>query len=429
MIRIYESGEISVEEILKSDKKSSLEVYEAVRTIIDDVKTRGDAALYDYSEKFDGIKPESLAVSEREIEESVNSVDRFFLKTLETAKENIADFHKRQKRENYTVNEREGIILGQRVLPIEKVGIYVPGGTANYPSSVLMNVIPAVIAGVSEVIMVTPCGKNGKIADVILAAAKTAGVSKIFKIGGAQAIAALAYGTESVPKVDKITGPGNIYVAEAKRMVYGTVDIDMAAGPSDILVIADKTCDARFIAADMLAQAEHDKMSAAILVTDSRELAEKVSGEIEKQLGEIDRKDIAEASIKNNGKIIIVSDMKEAVSVSNAIAPEHLEICIDDPFSILNDIKNAGCVFLGKNVPEAVGDYIAGTNHVLPTGGAARFAGPLSVDDFTKKSNFVYYTKKALAEAEGSIVDFAEKEGLFAHGKSVSIRFEGKEKR
>ena len=424
MIKIYDSG-AAADFIPAQEENSSQNVDDVVREIIKNVKKRGDAALYEYCEKFDGARLSDLLVSEKETEDAIKSVDAYFMETLLMAKENILDFHKRQKRENYTVNEKEGIILGQRVLPIEKAGIYVPGGTASYPSSVLMNVLPAVVAGVAEIVMVTPCGKDGKIADVILAAAKIAGVTKIFKIGGAQAIAALAYGTESVPKVDKITGPGNIYVATAKRMVYGIVDIDMIAGPSDILVIADESCDPRFVAADMLAQAEHDKMSAAILVTDSRKLADKVSEEIERQIPALERKEIVRESIDNNGKIIIVRDMKEAAFVSNAIAPEHLEICLDDPFAVLNDIKHAGCVFLGKNVPEALGDYFAGTNHILPTNGAARFSGPLCVDDFTKKSNFVYYTKDALSKVEGRIVAFAEKEGLTAHGKSVRVRFDG----
>ena len=424
MIKIYDNGNISIDDIITRTEDDSSKVDDGVRRIIEDVKKRKDAALYDYSEQFDKARPESLAVSEQEIEAAVRSVPADFLKTLEMARDNIIDYHKRQKRENYIINEKDGVILGQRIIPIEKVGIYVPGGTASYPSSVLMNALPAKLAGVEEIVMVSPCGKDGKIPDIILAAAKIAGVTKIFKIGGAQAIAALAYGTESVPKVDKITGPGNQYVAAAKRMVYGIVDIDMIAGPSDILVIADESADCRFVAADMLAQAEHDEMASAILVTDSKALAEKVKDEIELQLKTLDREDVARASITKNGKIIITKTIKEAVEVSNAIAPEHLEICTKDPFALLNGVKHAGSVFLGSNAPEALGDYFAGTNHVLPTNGTARFSSPLGVEDFVKKSSFIYYTKDALEHVKDRIIDFAEKEGLTAHARSVSIRFD-----
>ena len=424
MIRIEDSSEVHISEILKRDAGEMPDVDAAVKAIIEAVRERGDAALLDYSEKFDKVRPESLSVSEEEIEAAVLRTDEYFLDTLRMARENIIDFHERQKRGNYIVNENEGIILGQRTMPLEKVGIYVPGGTARYPSSVLMNALPAKVAGVKDIVMVSPCKPDGKIPEIILAAARLAGVTKIFKTGGAQAISALAYGTESIPKVDKITGPGNIYVATAKRMVCGVVDIDMFAGPSEILVIADGSCDARFVAADMLSQAEHDEMSAAILVTDSRHLAEAVKKEIEVQIASLDRARIARASIEGNGRIIVVADMAEAVAISNAIAPEHLEICARDPFSLLNGIKHAGSVFLGKNVPEALGDYFAGPNHILPTGGAARFSSPLGVDDFIKKSNFIYYTKDALEKVSGRVVDFAEREGLTAHSRSVSIRFE-----
>jgi len=425
MIKIYNNSQIPVSEILKrAEDDDSLQVDETVRRIIEDVKKRKDAALYDYSERFDNVRPESLAVSEIEIKAAVANISEDFLKTLEMAKENIIDYHKRQKRENYTINEKKGIIIGQKVMPLEKVGIYVPGGTASYPSSVLMNALPAQVAGVKEIVMVSPCGEDGKIPDVILAAARIAGVTKIFKIGGAQAIAALAYGTQSVPKVDKITGPGNIYVATAKRMVYGIVDIDMIAGPSDVLVIADESADSRFVAADMLAQAEHDEMASAILVTTSKSLAEKVRDEIERQLKELTRQDIARASIEKNGKIIIVGDLDEAVEICNAIAPEHLEICVKEPFALLNTVKNAGSIFLGENAPEALGDYFSGANHVLPTSGTARFASPLGVDDFVKKSSFTYYTKEALESVKDRIIDFAESEGLEAHARSISIRFE-----
>ena len=424
MIKVYNADEISIDKIIMRTEDDSHGVDEIVKAIIEDVRNRKDAALYDYCEKFEKVRLEDLAVSEAEIDAAVKSVPADFLKTLEMAKENIIDYHKRQKRENYIINEKEGVILGQRIIPLEKVGIYVPGGTAIYPSSVLMNALPAMIAGVKEIVMVSPCGNDGKLPDVILAAAKIAGVTKIFKIGGAQAVAALAYGTQSVPQVDKITGPGNMYVAAAKRIVYGIVDIDMIAGPSDILVIADETANFKFVAADMLGQAEHDEMASAVLITDSASLAEKVKNEIEVQLEALERKDIAKASIDNNGKIIITKDIKEAVEISNAIAPEHLELCTKDPFALLNDVKNAGSVFLGSDCPEALGDYFAGTNHTLPTNGTARFSSPLSVDDFVKKSSFMYYTRQALESVKDRIVDFAEREGFGAHARSVSIRFD-----
>lgn len=410
---------------MKRTDDDTSKVDEAVKAIIDDVKIHKDEALYDYSEKFDKVRPENLLVSETEIEEAVAAVPVEFLKTLEQAKENIIDYHKRQKRENYIINEKKGIILGQKITPLERVGIYVPGGTASYPSSVLMNALPAKVAGVKEIVMVSPCGKDGKIPDVILAAAKIAGVTKIFKTGGAQAIAALAYGTESIPKADKITGPGNIYVAAAKKMVYGVVDIDMIAGPSDILVVADESANSKFVAADMLAQAEHDENASAILITDSECLAKNVRDEIEKQLKALDRQDIARAAIDKNGKIIIVNNLEEAIEICNAIAPEHLEICVKEPFGLLNLVKNAGSIFLGENAPEALGDYFAGTNHVLPTNGTARFSSPLGVDDFIKKSSFTYYTREALENVKDRIIDFAEREGLSAHANSIKIRFEG----
>ena len=426
MIKIYKSGEIILNEVLKRGDCSSSdpEVERIVDSIISEVRNRGDEALLDYSEKFDGVRPDKLLVDIAEIQEAYDSVDKGLIETMEAAAENIIRFHERQKRDNFIINDKKGILLGQRVIPLERVGIYVPGGTASYPSSVLMNALPAKIAGVKEIIMVTPPGKDGKIPAVILAAAKVAGVTSIFKIGGAQAIAALAYGTKSVPKVDKITGPGNTYVATCKQKVFGRVSIDMVAGPSEILILADGSCNPAYIAADMLGQAEHDELAASILVTDSQELAEAVAREIEMQLDKLPRKDIARASIENHGKIIVAKDLEEAVGISNTFAPEHLEICVDDPFAMLNSITNAGSVFLGKNVPEALGDYFAGPNHVLPTGGTARFSSPLSVDDFVKKSSFIYYTNEALGEVQQKIVDFAESEGLYAHGRSISIRFE-----
>jgi len=424
MIRIIDSKQIARDQIISRSYTDSESVDNVVKNILEDVKLRGDLALYDYSEKFDHVRPETLMVTEDEIESAMQAIDRDFIETLEMAKENIVDFHKRQKREGFVVSEKDGAFLGQRILPVERAGIYVPGGKASYPSSVLMNALPAVIAGVQEIIMVSPCGPDQKIPDAILAAAKIAGVTKIFKVGGAQAIAALAFGTESIPKVDKIVGPGNQYVAAAKRLVYGITDIDMIAGPSEILVLADKTANPRHVAADLLSQAEHDELSTSVLVTDDRALAEATAQEVERQLPLLTREKIARASIESNGKIIITKDMLEAIEISNAIAPEHLEICTEDPFTLLSLIRHAGSIFLGKYAPEALGDYFAGPNHVLPTNGTARFSSPLSVDDFIKKSSFVYYTKDALASVRRRIVDFTEREGLTAHGKSVEVRFE-----
>lgn len=424
MIKIYNSEQIEIEKIILREQQTvNAEVEKTVIDIIADVQTRGDAALFDYAERFDGAKLTALKVSEEEIERAFASQSKEFIETLKRAKENIEAFHSRQKRNGFTVTDKEGIVLGQRVLPVERAGLYVPGGTAAYPSSVLMDAVPAKIAGVSEIVIATPPNKAGEINPAILAAAKIAGVTAIYKMGGAQAIAALAYGTETVPKVDKIVGPGNIYVATAKRRVFGSVDIDMIAGPSEILVVADSTADASSVAADMLSQAEHDKNSSAVLVCDSAALAEAVSAELEAQIEKLPRKEIARASVDNNGKIIITKNLADAVRISNLIAPEHLELCVDDPFSLLSLVKNAGCVFMGKNVPEALGDYFAGTNHTLPTGGTARFSSPLSVDDFIKTSNFVYYTKEALKDAKDDVAAFARIEGLEAHAKSVLIRF------
>lgn len=424
MMRIYDISQVSLEEILSREGEAQADVSAAVDAIIARVRKEGDQALIDYAEEFDKVKLSSLLVTEEEINKAVKHTDPYFLETLESAKENITAFHEKQIRKNFIITENEGVILGQKITPIEKAGLYVPGGTASYPSSVLMNAIPAKLAGVKEIVMVTPPDQNGSISDVILAAAKIAGVTKIVKTGGAQAVAALAYGTESVPKVDKITGPGNIYVATAKSKVYGMVDIDMIAGPSEILVLADGTCDPRHVAADLLSQAEHDRLASAVLVTDSPSLAEAVQTEIEVQLTRLSREEIARASIEGRGKIILAKSMKQAVEVANAIAPEHLEICVDDPFALLAEVKNAGSVFLGKNTPEAMGDYFAGPNHVLPTSGTARFSSPLSVDDFIKKTSFIYYTKDALARVSDRVADFAAREGLDGHGRSVTIRFE-----
>ena len=424
MIKILNIENTEIKDILTRDINLETGVEDIVSGVIENVKQNGDKALFEYCEKFDGAKLSCLEVSKEEIDAAYEKEDKEFLATIELAKNNIHNFHSHQVRNNFVVNDADGVILGQKITPIEKVGIYVPGGTARYPSSVLMNAVPAKIAGVSEIVMVTPPDKDGNIPSYILATAKIAGVNRIFKLGGAQAVAALALGTESVPKVDKIVGPGNIFVATAKRKLYGLVDIDMIAGPSEILVLADGSCNPKYVAADMLSQAEHDKLATAVLITDSEELANAVSAELEKQIPELPRAEIARTSIDDNGKIIIVKDMKQAVEISNIIAPEHLEVCVDDPFELLNLIKNAGSIFLGKNVPESLGDYLAGPNHTLPTSGTARFSSPLSVDDFIKKSSFIYYTNDALAKVKDDVVRFAEKEGLSAHARAVSKRFE-----
>ncbi len=422
MIKIINMSEAKKEDILTRNINTKSGVEDIVSSIIDNVRLNGDKALKEYSVKFDKAHIDCLEVTKAEIEEAYSSESADFISTLEKAKNNIYNFHSHQVRNNFIINEKDGVILGQKITPIEKVGLYVPGGTARYPSSVLMNAIPAKIAGVKEIVMVTPPDENGKIPSPILAAAKVAGVDKIYKTGGAQAVAALAFGTESITKVDKIVGPGNVFVATAKRMLYGIVDIDMIAGPSEILVLADSTCNPEFVAADLLSQAEHDKLASAVLITDSLELAEKVSSELEKQIPELPRCEIARASIDTNGKIIIAENMREAVEISNEIAPEHLEVCVENPFELLNLIKNAGSIFLGKNVPESLGDYLAGPNHTLPTSGTARFSSPLSVDDFIKKSSFIYFSEDALSEVGDDVVRFAEKEGLHAHGRAVSKR-------
>lgn len=424
MIRLFNEDTLKIEEILNRDIRTETGVEEIVDAILADVRKKGDDALFSYCEKFDHAHLTCLRVNEEEISAAFTAIDPEFIKTLEMAAENIRTYHKEQLHKNFVITKENGAVIGQRYTPIEKVGIYVPGGTASYPSTVLMNAIPAQLAGVSEIIMVTPPSADGTIPAPILAAAKVAGVTQIYKIGGAQAVAALTYGTESVPKVDKIVGPGNIFVATAKRKVFGLVDIDMIAGPSEILVLADGSCDPAFVAADLLSQAEHDKLASAVLITTSAELAEAVSHELERQIPLFPRAEIARHSIDTNGKIIVCQSMERAVEISNAIAPEHLEVCVDEPFSLLSQIKNAGSIFLGKNVPEALGDYFAGPNHTLPTSGTARFSSPLSVDDFVKKSSFLYYPKAALADVKDRVVDFALQEGLAAHAKSVSIRFE-----
>lgn len=421
MIKVFDTESIAVSEILKREQTST-GVEDIVADVISNVRRNGDAALKEYTKKFDKADLESLEVTDEEIESAFNLVDDKFIEIIKKAKENIYSFHKHQVRNSFVISENDGIVLGQKVLPIRRVGLYVPGGTASYPSSVLMNCIPAKIAGVEEIVMTTPPRADGTINPVILAAAKIAGVGRIYKVGGSQAIAALAYGTESIPAVDKIVGPGNAFVAEAKRQVYGLVDIDMIAGPSEILIIADGTCNPAYVAADLLSQAEHDKLASAVLVTDSRELAGAVSEQLEIQLKTLPREEIARTSIDNNGKIIITKDIPQAIEIANMIAPEHLEVCVDNPFDYLDKVKNAGSVFLGKHCPEALGDYFAGPNHTLPTSGTARFSSPLSVDDFVKKTAFTYYTLDALSKVSEDIAYFAEKEGLSAHARSAVIR-------
>ena len=423
MISILEYGKISNSEIFaRTDVKTNVE--DVVAAIIADVRESGDAALKKYGEKFDGVKLESLEVTVAEFDEAMNKVDAKFIEILEKAAKNIRRFHAAQKREDYIIPAENGAILGQRIIPIEKVGMYVPGGTAAYPSTVLMDCIPAKIAGCEEIVMVTPPGRDGKVNPDVLAAAKIAGVDRVFKVGGAQAIAALAYGTESIPRVYKIVGPGNAFVAEAKKQVFGQVSIDMIAGPSEILVIADSTANPRNVAADLLSQAEHDKLASAVLVTDSLSLAKAVQAELEVQIPQLERAEIARASIDNNGKIIVAPTLDIAIDIANELAPEHLEVCLETPLDYLAKIKNAGSIFLGKYCPEALGDYMAGPNHTLPTSGTAHFSSPLSVDDFVKKSQFIYYTREAFEGIARDVEYFANKEGLTAHGKSAVIRFE-----
>ena len=424
MIKIMKYGQVPNSEIF-ARVTPAVDVAAIVADILRDVRENGDKAVLAYCAKFDKAQLETLEVSGQEIEEAKAAVEPEFLKILEEAAANIRAFHSRQVRNSFVLTDKPGVVLGQKVTPIEKVGVYVPGGTAAYPSTVLMDTIPAKIAGCPQIVMVTPPGKDGKLNPVILAAAKIAGVDQIFKVGGAQAIAALAYGTESIPKVDKIVGPGNAFVAEAKKQVFGKVSIDMIAGPSEILVIADGKSNPVHVAADLLSQAEHDKLASAVLVTDSEELALAVQRELERQLPKLPREEIARASIDNNGKIIVADSLMSGIEIANEIAPEHLELMVDDPFTYLEAVKNAGSIFMGRSCPEALGDYFAGPNHTLPTSGTARFSSPLSVDDFVKKSQFTYYTPQALAGMTEQIAAFAEKEGLRAHGRSVTIRKEG----
>ena len=424
MIKIMKYGQVPNSEIF-ARVSPTVNVEQIVADIIANVRAEGDKAVLEYNRKLDKAKLTTLLVSQEEIDEAFAAVEPEFLAILEEAAENIRAFHSKQVRNSFVIADKPGIVLGQKVTPIEKVGVYVPGGTAAYPSTVLMDTIPAKIAGCGQINMVTPPGADGKINPVILAAAKIAGVDQIFKVGGAQAVAALAYGTESIPKVDKIVGPGNAFVAEAKKQVFGLVSIDMIAGPSEILVIADGKSNPAHVAADLLSQAEHDKLASAVLVTDSADLAEAVSMELEKQIPLLPRAEIARASIDNNGKIIVAENLMQGIEISNEIAPEHLELMVDDPFAYLDAVKHAGSIFMGRNCPEALGDYFAGPNHTLPTSGTARFSSPLSVDDFVKKSQFTYYTAGALTAVADSIHYFANKEGLQAHGKSAIIRKEG----
>ena len=423
MIKIMKYGEVSPDEIF-ARVEPTFNVTDIVSDIIANVRKNGDKALFEYCEKFDKAKLSTLQVTQAEMDEAVSSVDPGFIEILQKAAANIRKFHTRQVRNSFIINDEDGIVMGQKIIPVDRAGLYVPGGTAAYPSTVLMDSIPAKIAGVKELVMVTPPNAKGKVNPVILAAAKVAGVDKIFKIGGAQAVAALAYGTESVPRVDKIVGPGNAFVAEAKRQVFGQVSIDMIAGPSEILIIADGKSNPRHLAADLLSQAEHDKLASAVLVTDSAELALAVQAELEVQIPLLERADIARASIDNNGKIIVADNLKEVIEISNEIAPEHLELCVDNPFDYLDSIRHAGSIFMGRNCPEALGDYFAGPNHTLPTSGMARFSSPLSVDDFIKKTQYTYYTRDALARVAKNVATFATAEGLTAHAKSALIRTE-----
>ena len=426
MIRIYRDGELSDAELLKRNAPR-IDVAGVVAAILEDVREHGDAAVLKYTAKFDGARLKSLQVAPEEIAEALEATEPEFLDTLRLAERNIREYHEKQLRNSFFFTRPGGVVMGQKVLPIARAGLYVPAGTAPYPSTVMMDVVPAKLAGCGEIILCTPCTREGKVNAAILAAAHIAGVDRIFKVGGAQAIAAMAYGTESIPRVDKIVGPGNAYVAEAKRQVYGQVAIDTIAGPSEVLILADGRSDPRCVAADMLAQAEHDVLSCCVLVTDSETLAEAVQAEIEKQLASLERYAIARASIDDNGKIILARDLHRGMEIANAVAPEHLEICVDNPFDYLDEVKNAGSVFLGRHCPEPLGDYLGGTNHTLPTTGTARFGSPLSVDDFVKKIQFTYYPADAFKKLAPDIARFAYKEGLTGHARSALIRAEEKE--
>lgn len=423
MIRILKYGEVESADIF-ARTAPTVDVGGTVAEIIRNVRQNGDKALLEYSRKFDKAELTSLLVTQEEIDEAMTLVEERFLGILQKAAANIRKFHERQVRNSFIINDEDGIVIGQKVIPVDRAGLYVPGGTAAYPSTVLMDSIPAKIAGCREVVMVTPPNAQGKVSPVILAAAKIAGVDRIFKVGGAQAIAALAYGTESVPKVDKIVGPGNAFVAEAKKQVFGQVSIDMIAGPSEILIVADGKTNPRYAAADLLSQAEHDKMASAVLVTDSEQLAQAVRAELELQIPQLERAEIARESIDRNGKIIVADDLDKVIEIANELAPEHLELCVEQPFDYLDKIRHAGSIFMGRHCPEALGDYFAGPNHTLPTGGTAKFSSPLSVDDFVKKTQYTYYTREALDRVAQDVAYFARAEGLTAHAKSAVIRTE-----
>lgn len=425
MIRILTDG-IDPKSAILARVSDIAAVEGAVRNIMQTVCEEGDAALFAFAERFDGAKLTALEVPRNEINAAYNAADPAFLAVLQKAAENIRAFHQNQVRCGFQVSNQSGVVMGQKVIPMERVGLYVPGGTAAYPSTVLMNAIPAKLAGVTELILVSP-PTGGRINPAILTAAKVAGVDRVFAVGGAQAVAALAYGTQSVPKVDKIVGPGNAYVAEAKKQVSGIVGIDMIAGPSEVLIVADGASDPRAITADLLAQAEHDKNASSILLTNSKELAEAVQAEMECQLETLPREKIARPSIEDNGRIVLVESLLRAIELSNELAPEHLELCVEEPFSYLGLVKNAGSVFLGRYCPEALGDYLAGPNHTLPTCGCARFASPLSVDDFVKKTQYTYFTAQALQQTAQDIARFAREEGLEAHARSALIRFSKEE--
>ena len=422
MIRIMKYGEVANEDIF-AWVVPEVDVQKIVADIIADVRARGDEALYEYCEKFDRVTLSALEVSAAEIDAAMAQVEPEFIDVLNTAAANIRQFHEKQVRSSFIITEREGVVMGQKVTPLDRVGLYVPGGTAAYPSTVLMDAIPAKIAGCGEIVITTPPGGDGRVNPAILAAAKVAGVDRIFKVGGAQAVAALAYGTSSIPCVDKIVGPGNAFVAEAKKQVFGRVAIDMIAGPSEILIVADANSHPAHVAADLLSQAEHDRLASAVLITDSMALAEAVQAEVERQVRLLPRVDIASSSIDKNGKIIVADDLGQAIDIANALAPEHLELCVDNPFDYLDRVRHAGSIFMGRNCPEALGDYLAGPNHTLPTGGTARFYSPLSVDDFVKKSQYTYFTREALARVADKVQRFAEKEGLSGHARSVEARF------
>lgn len=422
MIRILEFETVEPAEILNRNLRGEAGVDAAVDAILKRVRRDGDAALREYTRRFDGVELTELQVSQEELEAARDGLDPDFRRTLELAAENIRTFHERQVQRDFVIAEQPGVVMGQRYTPIERVGICVPRSPEAFPSTILMNVIPARIAGVREVVLVTPPGPDGTVSPEALAAAAIAGADRIFKVGGAQAVAALAYGTESIPQVDKIVGPGGIFVATAKRKVFGQVAIDMIAGPSEILVLADGLCDPAWVAADLLSQAEHDVLASPVLVTDSRPLAEQVQLELERQLETLPRREIARRSVEDHGRIIVTGSLEQAAEAANLIVPEHLELCVEDPFALLPLVKNAGSIFLGRCTPEALGDYFAGPNHTLPTSGTARFSSPLGVDDFVKKSNFLYYTQEALTSVAAHVAEFARREGLEAHARAAEIR-------